>query len=221
LQPLPPTRPPGLHIRYDLGTNQGADRRGPGVDLFHWGARLFLALGRWKTAGDFPGHPQAVVLAAPHTSNWDGFWMIAAAGKYRIDLKWMGKASLARGPLGRLALLAGLVPIDRSGGKDLVRATADVFAEQPNLLLAVAPEGTRGSVGEWKSGFYHIARAAGVPIIIVVMDYGTRTVKISGEIWPSGDYAADLAVIRTHYAGARGRHAGRFSLGNAPGDPAA
>jgi len=204
---------PGLHIRYDRSTNRPLPPRGLGAELFRAASRLLLWAGGWKTAGDFPAHAKAVVLAAPHTSNWDGIWMIAVGGKYRIRLRWMGKASLGKGPLGWLAKWAGLVPVDRSGGKDLVRATADAFAAEPQLLLAVAPEGTRGKVGEWKSGFYHIARMANVPIIFAVMDYGTRTVFISGEIWPSGDYEADLATIRTHYADAHGRHLGHFSLG--------
>ena len=206
-------KPPGTHIRYDLSSAAIAPPRGFGAEVYRWASRLILLLGGWKTAGDFPSVPKAVVLAAPHTSNWDGIWMIAAAGKYRIRLHWMGKASLARGPVGWLAKLSGLIPIDRSGGKDLVRATADAFTDADHLLIAIAPEGTRGAVGEWKSGFYHIARLAEVPILFAVMYYGTRTVRISGELWPSGDYEADLALILTHYADARGRHAGRFSTG--------
>jgi 1-acyl-sn-glycerol-3-phosphate acyltransferase len=205
--------PPGTHLQYDRSTNLPRRARGSGAELYRWGALLVMGLGRWKTAGDFPAHGKAVVLAAPHTSNWDGIWMIAAAGTYRIRLRWMGKASLAKPPLGWLAKLAGLVPVDRATTKDLVRATVDAFEASDELLIAVAPEGTRGNVGEWKSGFYHIARLAGVPIVFAVMDYGSRTVFISGEIWPSGDYEADLALIRTHYSDARGRHLGRFSLG--------
>ena len=208
-----PTGAPGLHLRYSFATNRAAPTRGPGAEVFRAASRLLLWAGRWKTAGDFPGHPKAVVLAAPHTSNWDGIWMIAAGGKYRIRLRWMGKASLGKGPLGWLARLSGLVPVDRSGGKDLVRASADAFAAEDQLLLAVSPEGTRGLVGEWKSGFYHIARLANVPIVFAVMDYGTRTIFISGEIWPSGDYEADLVLIRSHYEKARGRHLGNFSMG--------
>jgi len=205
---------PGTHIRYPLDSAAIGPWRGVGPELYRWGSRLVFLVGRWKVAGDFPPHPKAVVLAAPHTSNWDGIWMVAAAGIYRVRLNWMGKASLGRGPLGWLAHLAGLVPIDRSGGKDLVQSTAQAFEQADQLLMAIAPEGTRRAVGEWKSGFYHIARLAGVPIVFAVMDYGTRTVRISGEIWPSGDYEADLAVIRTHYANARGRNAGRFSTGD-------
>ncbi len=208
------TKPPGTHIRYDLSSARIAPPRGFGAEVYRWASRLVLFLGGWKTAGDFPAVPKAVVLAAPHTSNWDGIWMIAAAGKYRIRLHWMGKASLAKGVVGWLAKLGGLIPVDRSGGKDLVRATADAFEAADELLIAIAPEGTRSAVGEWKSGFYHIARLAQVPIVFAVMDYGSRTVYISGELWPTGDYEADLAEILTHYAGARGRHAGRFSTGD-------
>jgi 1-acyl-sn-glycerol-3-phosphate acyltransferase len=213
--PAAGAQPPGKHLRYDLSTAAIYPPRGLGAELYRWGSKLVFLLGRWKVAGDFPRHPRAVVLAAPHTSNWDGLWMVAAAGIYRVRLRWMGKASLAKGPFGWVAKLAGLVPIDRSGGKDLVRATVEAFDAADQLLMAIAPEGTRASVGEWKSGFYHIARLAGVPIVFAVMDYGTRTVFISGELWPSSDYEADLAVIRTHYANASGRHRDRFSLGRA------
>jgi 1-acyl-sn-glycerol-3-phosphate acyltransferase len=209
----PATRPPGTHIRYSLGSAVIGPWRGFGPELYRWASNLLFFLVRWRVAGDFPPHPRAVILAAPHTSNWDGLWMVAAAGIYRVRLNWMGKASLARGPLGWLARLSGLIPIDRSGGKDLVRATVEAFEGADHLLIAIAPEGTRAAVGEWKSGFYHIARLAGVPILFAVMDWGTRTVRISGELWPSGDYEADLEVMRSHYADARGRHAGRFSVG--------
>lgn len=206
--------PPGTHIRYDLGSARIGPWRGLGPELYRWGSNILYFVGRWRVAGDFPSHPKAVILAAPHTSNWDGLWMVAAAGVYRVRLRWMGKASLGRGPFGWVARLAGLVPVDRSGGQDLVRATVEAFEAADGLLIAIAPEGTRATVGEWKSGFYHIARLAGVPIVFAVMDYATRTVRISGELWPSGDYDADLALIRTHYADARGRHAGRFSMGD-------
>ncbi|MGL6042354.1 MAG: 1-acyl-sn-glycerol-3-phosphate acyltransferase [Sandaracinobacteroides sp.] len=212
--PPPAVSPAGTHIRYDLASAAIYPWRGVGPELYRWGSHLLFFLVRWKVAGDFPLHRKAVILAAPHTSNWDGVWMVATAGIYRVRLSWMGKASLGRGPLGWLARLSGLVPIDRSGGKDLVQSTVQAFEQSDQLQMAIAPEGTRASVGEWKSGFYHIARLANVPIVFAVMDWNTRTVRISGEIWPSGDYEADLVLMRSHYADARGRFAGRFSLGD-------
>ncbi len=205
------TQPPGTHLRYPQTGKRAADWRGLGPEIYRWISIALMGIGRFDVAGDFPAHEKAVILAAPHTSNWDGIWMIAAAGKYRIRLNWMGKAAIGKGPFGWLARLSGYIPVDRSGGKDLVRATVEAFEREPHLLLAIAPEGTRGSVEGWKSGFYHIARLAGVPIVIAVMDYSSRLVRISGEFWPTGDYEKDLQEILTHYEGARGRHKGRFT----------
>lgn len=204
-------QPPGTDIRYDLSSKRIAPWRGIGPEIYRWASVLLMWLGRFEVAGDYPHFKKAVILAAPHTSNWDGIWMIAAAGKYRVRINWMGKAGIGKGPFGWLARLSGYIPVDRSGGKDLVRATVEAFEREPQLLLAIAPEGTRGSVEGWKSGFYHIARLAGVPIVIAVMDYGSRRVRMSGEFWPSGDYEADLPILLSHYAGVRGRHEGRFT----------
>lgn len=210
---LTPPRPPaGSHVRHDLGSARPAPHRGVRLELWRWLCVLVMMLGRFRIAGDFPALPKAVIIAAPHTSNWDAVWMLAAAGRYRVALRWMGKKSLAEGPLGWLARAFGVVPVDRGAAADMVGTMAATFARSDALLLAVAPEGTRGSVREWKTGFWHIARAAEVPLIFAVMDYGCRTVKISGHMWPTDDYAADLALIRTHYAQAEGRRRERFDV---------
>lgn len=206
------TPPAGTHLVFDLSTNRPAPPRGFAVEFWRWVGRVVLRLGRFRVAGDWPSIEKAVIIAAPHTSNWDGIWMIGAAGKYRARLNWMGKKSLVTGPFGRLALATGCVPVDRSRSVDLVQQMADEFARRDSMLLAISPEGTREPVTFWKTGFWHIARAAGVPLIFAVMDYGTRTVRISGALWPTDDYAADLAVIRTHYADAQGRHPNRFTI---------
>jgi len=165
----------------------------------------YLRLGGWKMIGDWPDLPKAVLLAAPHTSNWDGFNMLAAAGWYRIDLKWMGKKELTTGPLGGLVRAAGCVPVDRDGRNDMVTQMAEAFGQTDNMILAISPEGTRAKTPGWRSGFYHIAHKAGVPVIFSVLDYGTRTIRISGFLFPSGDYEADLVTIRSHYQTARGK----------------
>ena len=172
----------------------------------------FLALGGWKIAGDWPDDLKCVVTAGPHTSNWDGIWMIAAAAKWRARLRYMGKKSLTEGPLGWLVKWTGCVPIDRSKSNDVVAAMKAHFAAMPELNLVVPPEGTRERVEKWKSGFYHIAVGAGVPITIAVMDYATRTVSLPATLWPSGDYAVDLPIIQGFYAGATAKFPENFVL---------
>ena len=159
------------------------------------------------------------MIAAPHTSNWDGIWMLAAAGLYQVKLKWMGKKSLTDHPLGGLVRWLGCVPVDRTSASDVVYQMAAAFAGADRMILAIAPEGTRARAGEWKSGFYRIAMAAGVPLIVSVLDYGSRTIRIDGVIEPTGDYEADLPRIQARYSGAEGRHAGRFAAGEDAEDP--
>lgn len=187
-----------------------APYRGPLREILHWLAWLILSLCGWKMRGDWPAVPKAVLIAAPHTSNWDGIWMLLAAAYLRINVKWMGKKSLTTGPLGRLVLAVGCVPVDRAASNDLVRTMADAFAAQSSMYLLVPPEGTRGRRDEWKTGFYHIARQANVPLILTVMDYGTRTIRIAGLFTPTGDYAADITLIRAQYRGAVGKHPAKF-----------
>ena len=161
--------------------------------------------------GDFPAIDKAVLLAAPHTSNWDGIWMLLTAGYYRRKLRWMGKQSLTTGLFGGLVKWAGCVPVDRSGSRDMVGQMVEAFAARPAMVLAIPPEGTRSRTEGWKSGFYHIAHGAGVPVLISVLDYGTRRVRLAALVWTSGDYTADLPRLRAFYAEAKGRHVEKFS----------
>jgi 1-acyl-sn-glycerol-3-phosphate acyltransferase len=200
----------GRHQLIDGSSARPAPFRGVGSEIVRWISAAYLKLGGWKIQGDWPPLDKAVLVAAPHTSNWDGLNMLAAAGYYRVKLRWMGKASLTRGPFGGLIKALGCVPIDRSQSNDVVRAMADALAASDRMLLAIPPEGTRSAVREWKSGFYHIAVAAGVPILMTVLDYGTKRISIAAVLYPSGDYEADLAVIRGHYAAAEGKNAEKF-----------
>jgi len=190
-----------------------APYRGAGGEVLRYLGWAFLWVTGWRIKGDWPVAPKAVLVAAPHTSNWDGIYMIAAAAYFRITLRWMGKASLTQGPFGWLMKALGCVPVDRSARHDLVSAMARAFAAHDTMLLAVPPEGTRSLTREWKSGFYHIANQAGVPIIPCVMDYGTRTILIAPVFFANGDYAADLPVIQAIYRGAVGLHRDKFVVG--------
>jgi len=183
--------------------------RGAGAELFRWLSVGWLRLNGWSLHGDWPDYPKMVLVAAPHTSNWDGLHMLAAAGYYRVRLRWMGKASLVRGPFGGLVRWAGCVPIDRSRSNDMVAEMAQAFAASDEMVLAVPPEGTRSLTRAWKSGFYHIAVSAGVPLVFSVLDYGRKRISISGSLVPTGDYDADMVLIAAHYANAQGKHAGK------------
>jgi len=184
---------------------------GPFATLWCWICGGLLRLGGWRVQGDFPAAGKAVLLAAPHPSNWDGIWMLLTAGYYRRKLRWMGKKSLTTGPFGGLVKWAGCVPVDRSAKHDLVAQMVEAFRARERMVLAIPPEGTRSQTEGWKSGFYHIAHGAGVPILISVLDYGTRRVSLAALVWTSGDYEADLPRLRAFYAEAKGRHADKFS----------
>ncbi|HBK91730.1 MAG TPA: acyltransferase [Parvularcula sp.] len=204
--------PSAQHRRFASGTARPAPYRGLGAEIWRWLCSAYLRLSGWRVRGDWPRDlPKMVLVAAPHTSNWDGVNMLAAAGYYRIQLKWMGKKELTDGPFGGLVRWFGCVPVDRDAKADLVRQMKDAFAAAAQMTLAVAPEGTRAKSAGWKTGFYYIALAAGVPIVMSVLDYGTKTVSLSGALAPSGDYESDLALIKGHYAGARGKYDERFA----------
>lgn len=197
-------------ILIDRSSARPARSTGAVSDVIRALSAAYLKLGGWRVEGDWPGLDQAVLVAAPHTSNWDGVNMLATAGFYRVRLRWMGKKSLTHGPFGWLIAALGCVPIDRSANHDVVNTMRDVFAAEPRMILAIPPEGTRSAVREWKSGFYQIALGAGVPILVSVLDYGAKTVRLAAVVTPSGDYATDLAAIRAHYQDARGRRPENF-----------
>lgn len=203
---------PGTLITHDLGQARPAPAGGLGMAVWHLLGRFALWLGGWKLAGSWPADPRMVVIAAPHTSNWDGIWMLAAAAAWRIRLRYMGKKSLTQGPFGWLVRWTGCIPIDRSQSNDVVATMRKEFAAADSLFLAVPPEGTRTAVDKWKSGFYHIAVGAGVPISFAVMDYATKTVRMPATLWPSGDYAVDLPIIQSFYADAQGKHPADFVM---------
>lgn len=204
--------PTKIDTPIDQNTARPASANGLGAALTRFVCATYLQLAGWKVRGDWPALDKAVLVAAPHTSNWDGINMLATAGFYRVKLRWMGKKSLTQGPFGWLIKWLGCVPIDRSGANDVVRAMTEAFAAEPRMILAIPPEGTRSATREWKTGFYHIARAANVPLILSVLDYGTKTASLAAVVTPSGDYDADLRVIQNYYAAAAGKHAAKFTI---------
>ena len=182
--------------------------------FIQWLSAAYLKLFGWKMVGNWPKLPKAVVIAAPHTSNWDGLNMLASGGYHRVKFSWMGKAALGKGLFGGFMRRTGLIPIDRKNARDVVAQMVEAYATREELVLAVAPEGTRSATKEWKSGFHRIARAANVPLIITILDYGRKTVFVDGVLVPGDDFEADLAFIQSRYEGARGKIGGKFLKGD-------
>jgi 1-acyl-sn-glycerol-3-phosphate acyltransferase len=165
----------------------------------------------WKIVGRFPsGIKKCVIIAAPHTSNWDLLWMLLAAIVLEIRPNWFGKYTLFKPPLGFLLRALGGIPIDRRSSNNAVEAGIATFQQTDTICLAVPPEGTRRRVDYWKTGFYHIAHGAGVPIVCSFLDYGTRTAGLGPIIQPSGDIYADMKIFQEFYAQMSGRHADFF-----------
>ncbi len=160
----------------------------------------------WRFEGQIPeAMQQAVVIGAPHTSNWDLPFALMAAFSLNRKVHWLGKAQIFRFPFGALMRWLGGIPVDRSRSNNLVEAAVRCFEEnRPPLLLIVPPEGTRSEVKQWKTGFYYIAMGAGVPIVMAYMDHPTKVCGVGETFQPSGDIEADMAAIRGYYSGFRG-----------------
>jgi 1-acyl-sn-glycerol-3-phosphate acyltransferase len=169
-------------------------------------ARLFLFATRWKPEGAPPDVPKYVLIAAPHTTNWDLAFLLAFAEFYRIRISFMMKHTLFRGPFGPLFRSLGGIPIRRHERANLVGQMVEAFAASDRLALVVPAEGTCSRVDVWKSGFYHIARQAGVPIVLGYLDYRRRRGGFGPALAPTDRVREDMDAIRKFYADKTGRH---------------
>ena len=169
---------------------------------YHLAVLIYRTLG-WDVKVHAPPDPKMVMMAAPHTSNWDAFYMLVACSVYRVRLRFLFKDTMAW-PIKPLLVAFGGVPIDRSGGKGLVEAAAEQIRNADRMLLVVAPSGTRKRTERWKSGFYHIARAADVPLVCGILDYGRKEAAFGPKIVLTGDVKTDMDAIRAAYAGKTG-----------------
>jgi len=168
-------------------------------------ANAVLRLCGWQVKGVAPDLDQCVVIAVPHTSNWDFIWMKLMAWSLDWDINWLGKHTLFEGPTGPIMRWWGGVPVDRRAKQGLVAQVVERFAAGDQLMLAIPAEGTRGRSDTWRSGFYHIARDAGVPIVLSFLDYGSRTGGVGPALMPTADVRADMELIRAFYAGMVGK----------------
>lgn len=163
--------------------------------------RVFYALG-WRFAGEFPPETKkAVVIAAPHTSNWDLPYALMAAFAMGRKVHWLGKKQIFRFPFGGVMRWLGGIAVDRSRSGNLVDAAIACFRETSgSLLLIVPPEGTRSAVEQWKTGFYYIALGAKVPVVMAYMDHVTRCCGAAQLFFPTGSIETDMPEIRAYYA---------------------
>lgn len=172
------------------------------------GGGLLRLLG-WGVEDRLPPVERYVCIGAPHTTNWDLPVGLAAMLALGFPPRWVGKHTIFRGPLGPLMRALGGVPVDRRVSQDFVGQVVERFrrAERRDepFVLVIAPEGTRSPAERWKTGFYHIAREAGVPIALGYADYPSRRTGVGGWLEPSGDLEADMQVIRAFYADKRGK----------------
>lgn len=171
-----------------------------------------LKLAGWEVQGQLPDHARkSVLIAAPHTSNWDLPMTIMVAFALRLRPRWMGKASIFRAPFGGVMRWLGGMAVDRSKANNLVESSALAIRDATDpLQLIVPPEGTRGKTRQWKTGFYHIARSAEVPIVMAFMDYSTKRSGLGPLFEPTGDVEADLAAIKAFYKPFKGKNADQF-----------
>ena len=163
-------------------------------------ARWFLQLTGWQAEGVRPAARTCVLIAAPHTSNWDLAYLLAFAAVFDVRISWMGKHVLFRPPFGWLMRLTGGIAIDRRAHGGMVEQAAQRLKSSRDLLLVVPAEGTRAYVSHWKSGFYHIARAANVPIVLGYLDYARRRGGFGPAIRATDDVRRDMDQIRSFYA---------------------
>lgn len=179
-------------------------------------ARIFFGIIGWRVEGELPDIPKYVMIAAPHTTNWDLPIMLACGFLLRGKLFWMTKDSVFRWPFGGFFKWLGGIPIDRSKANGVVGQCIEMFGQHDRLILAVPPEGTRKKVRAWKTGFYHIAVGAKVPIALGYLDYGRRRGGVARLFQPTGDYAADIMEIQAFYATITPKYPGLTVTGTPP-----
>jgi 1-acyl-sn-glycerol-3-phosphate acyltransferase len=181
--------------------------------IMRWLSVLCLKLAGWKVEGIVPVEQKYVLIAAPHTSNWDFPITLMVCFALRLRVYWMGKSSLFPPVVGHVMRWLGGIPVDRAKSGNLVQGTVDAFHANQRLTVIVPPEGTRGKVTHWKTGFYYIAQGAGVPIALGYLDFKRKAGGIGKMFTLSGDITADMEKIREFYCGISGKHPQQFDEG--------
>lgn len=158
----------------------------------------------WRVDGKLPNIPKFILIGAPHTSNWDFLLFLGVIFRLKADVRYMGKAELFRGPFGWFFYWCGGIPVDRKKSTGLVEQMVEVCNKSEKFILTIAPEGTRYGVKEWKRGFYHIAKGAGIPLVMAKVDSKKKAMLV-GEIFHlTDDIEADMQAIQDRFKGLAG-----------------
>jgi len=173
-----------------------------------WLGTTVLRLGGWRVAGAFPDLPKAVLIGAPHSTNWDGIWGLAAKLALGLDIRIVGKHQLFRWPLGPLMRRLGVIAVNRAAPGSIADELALRMRASDRFWLGIAPEGTRKPVERWKPGFWKIARAAEVPVVPAYFHYPDRVIGIGEPVILTGDMEGDIARLRAWYRPWQGKHHG-------------
>ena len=174
--------------------------------MLRWLALIAYRCCGWKTRGCKPTHSKYVIIAAPHTSNWDFFYTVCLAFIYRLEPQMMMKADWFFWPLGPVLRWLGAIPIDRRKSNNVVSQSIRAFERCDKMILVVPPSGTRQKVTYWRTGFYHIAHGAKVPIVLGFLDYYRKEGGFGPGIITSGDIERDMIAIRRFYTDITGKY---------------
>jgi 1-acyl-sn-glycerol-3-phosphate acyltransferase len=172
--------------------------------LFRLLARFFMRITGWRVTGTLPDIPKFIMIGAPHTSNWDFVLFLGVIFTLKANVKFMGKAELFRNPFGWFFYYCGGIPVDRKKSTGLVDQMVEACHNTEHFILTIAPEGTRHQVTEWKRGFYHIAKGAGIPIVAAVVDGKQKEVRVGQVFTLSADIEADMKAITGMFEGVMG-----------------
>lgn len=172
--------------------------------IFHYlwqrAAKTALNLLGWQLVSELPPVHKYLLIGAHHTSNWDFpivLLMMAALG---LRLRWIGKDSLFKGPQGHLMRWLGGIPVERGARRNFVAQIVDLYKVQKDMVITIAPEGTRRALDHWKTGFYHIASGANIPVAMGFLDYSRKTCGVGGYFYPTGVLENDAKILRHFYA---------------------
>ena len=173
--------------------------------MLNFFSRSILKLYGWKVNVILPEEKKFILIGAPHTSNWD--FPIALLTFWTLDLRifWVGKSQLFRGPLYYIFTALGGIPVDRSSSHGFIEQLAEKFRQTEEMVLTIAPEGTRSKTKYWKSGFYYIAQAANIPICLGYINYKNKTIGFNQVLHPTGDIEFDMKIIVDFYSEIEGK----------------